>query len=323
MDACGVATSPSVRFAIISFLFITSTAARRAEFRHGGFPKFPSTLEVTGSEAPSHHQQRDSGKVATKMHHSCGRVVTPRIVGGAAASYGANPWQVEIEMYKRDEGFSHHCGGAIISDNHVLTAAHCLQRPGLSRHDYRLKVGDHNLGQQDQDEQMFEIEDWTMHPFFAVGGAYNNDVAVVKVKAQRGKGFQMSRFVSPACLPSPGTSYTPGTKCQVSGWGLTDPDNYYSKSQVLHSTEVILLSDSECKELHGSRGYAPGMICAGHLDGKRDACNGDSGGPLACNINGTYMLLGLVSWGKSCGKPRQPGVYTHIQHYLDWIQSVL
>ncbi|KAK4307182.1 hypothetical protein Pmani_021033 [Petrolisthes manimaculis] len=292
------------------------TTSRRADFRHGGYPKFPLAEPTLASEI-----LRTEDTLTAPGN--CGRVATPRIVGGSTSIYGNHPWQVEIEIYKRGDGFIHHCGGAIISPLHVLTAAHCLKQPALSRHDFRIKVGDHNLRQSDQDEQMFEVENFTTHPDFAVGGHYNNDVAVIKIKAQRGEGFQMSRFVTPACLPTSYTSYTPGTHCQVSGWGLTDADNYFSKPHVLHSTEVLLLSDTKCKELHSLRGYGQGMICAGHLDGGRDSCNGDSGGPLACNIDGTHILMGLVSWGKNCGQPSLPGVYTDIQYYLNWIKSVM
>ncbi|XP_050734379.1 serine protease 33-like [Eriocheir sinensis] len=322
MDILSVVASSanSLFFCLTSLLLLTGAGAgRRADFRHGGFPKFPvlggSALEVskTGGGQKNVHVYKTV---------TCGRVATPRIVGGGAAAYGNHPWQAVIEMYRSGEGFIHHCGGVIISSRYVLTAAHCLQNFGLSRHDYRIKVGDHNLGKPDQDEQMFEIEDLVIHPKFAVGGQYNNDVAVLKVREQRGEGFRMSRFVTPACLPAPDTSYTPGISCQVSGWGFTDPNNDYSKPKVLHSTDVLLVADKECQQLHGTRGYGPGMVCAGHPDGIKDACNADSGGPLACNINGSYTVFGLVSWGKGCGKPGLPGVYTHIQYYVDWINSV-
>ncbi|XP_045582265.2 serine protease 30 isoform X2 [Procambarus clarkii] len=295
-------------------LLMTSTSGRRADFRHGGFPKFPAASVEAASV-------RDD--LPLPETPSCGRTGSPRIVGGAVATYGSNPWQVMIEVYRRGEGFTHHCGGAIISSSHIITAAHCLQVPGLTRHDYRIKVGDHDRNVWDPAEQMFEIDSWVIHPDFGVGGHYNNDIAVVKVLPQQGKGFQMSRFVTPACLPSPSTPYVPGTKCRVAGWGLTDAEDFFSKTDVLHNTEILLLSNTDCQEMLGSRGYGPGMICAGYLDGKKDSCNGDSGGPLACNIDGSYTLMGVVSWGKNCGKARQPGVYSHIQYYLDWIHSVL
>lgn len=146
-----------------------------------------------------------------------------------------------------------------------------------------IQVGDYNLEQNDQDEQMFEIEDFVVHPKFAVGecqknmclcvslskwrqkqhystvyyffqfsnngyyfsgGHYNNDVAVIRIKPQRGNGFQMSRFVSPACLPTSSTKYTPGTLCQVSGWGLTDGEHNFSINNNLNSTGYITHSFS-------------------------------------------------------------------------------
>nr|XP_027212128.1 serine protease 30-like [Penaeus vannamei] len=87
--------------------------------------------------------------------------------------------------------------------------------------------------------------------------------------------------------------------------------------------EVLLIEDGLCRDLYGSQTYTDGMVCAGYMQGKIDACNGDSGGPLACEIDGRYTLLGLVSWGKSCGKAQRPGIYTNVKHYLDWIMTAM
>lgn len=297
--------SPSLGHVLLFFLFVTGTLGRRyliqtRNVRNGGFPKFPI----------------DDFTAAI----SCGLKVSPKIVGGSSTVYGDHPWQVEIEVYKRRKGFGHHCGGAIIGPLHVLTAAHCLE--GYNKNDFQVKAGDHNLERKDEDEQIFEVESWRVHPNFRKGGHYTNDMAVVKLQARRGKGIQMSRFVSPVCLPSASTPYTPGTKCQVSGWGLTDPNNDFSHSNVLQSAEVPLMSNSACKDFHGND-FGPGMVCAGYSAGKIDSCNGDSGGPLACEINGLHTLLGVVSWGIDCAKPKLPGVYSSTQYYRDWILTAV
>lgn len=96
--------------------------------------------------------------------------------------------------------------------------------------------------------------------------------------------------------------------------------------QTQQEVVVLILSQSECR----SSSYSPAMItdnmlCAGYLGvGSKDACSGDSGGPLHVLLDeqpGQYQLAGIVSWGAGCARPDSPGVYTRVNQYLRWIEA--
>uniref|UniRef100_A0A3Q3KUN1 Transmembrane serine protease 7 n=1 Tax=Mastacembelus armatus TaxID=205130 RepID=A0A3Q3KUN1_9TELE len=90
---------------------------------------------------------------------------------------------------------------------------------------------------------------------------------------------------------------------------------------VLQKAEVSILSQTECKKSYGP--VTPRMLCAGVPSGERDACRGDSGGPLSCQApgEGRWFLIGIVSWGSGCGRPNLPGVYTRVNKFTSWING--
>ncbi|XP_012579514.1 PREDICTED: hepatocyte growth factor activator [Condylura cristata] len=130
-----------------------------------------------------------------------------------------------------------------------------------------------------------------------------------------------SQFVQPICLPEPGSSFSPGQKCQIAGWGHQDEsgDSYASS---LREALVPLVADHKCRspEVYGAD-VSANMLCAGYFDCKSDACQGDSGGPLACEKDGVAYLAGIISWGDGCGRLSKPGVYTRVARYVDWIND--
>ncbi|XKL59013.1 hypothetical protein PGB90_000029 [Kerria lacca] len=251
---------------------------------------------------------------------------TSKIIGGISAPYGAYPWQVEIQAMQNVHSWEHHCGGAIIAENIVLTAAHCLQQ--FSKNDLRILVGKHKLKHQDTFQHIYQIERILVHPHFRKEGPHSNDIALLKIKNTTGtiNGIMCNSHVQTICLPEGHIrSKDVGDWCTVSGWG-TQTHGSSKISGVLQAALVPLLDLATCRQMnvYGSAGYQTildSMICAGTLEGGVDACGGDSGGPLACKINGRFVLLGVVSWGDGCARKNRPGVYTRVSYFLPWIEK--
>lgn len=226
-----------------------------------------------------------------------------RILGGIPAANGEFPWQVALLNARYGTLF---CGGSHIGNGWIVTAAHCISDrfgQSLKRSDALVLVGTTNLtsgGKRlplEQDPIFHEQYD----PITKI-----NDIALVKVASSA-----LSASVS---IPSAGTSKTQLT---VSGWGATTEGG--SISTQLLKVGVPVISASECKSSYPS--IDPNLqICAG-IDG-RDSCQGDSGGPMSERDGSKYLLVGVVSYGKGCGRPGYPGVYTRASSYRDWIKQI-
>ncbi|KAG5323247.1 TRY2 protein, partial [Acromyrmex heyeri] len=152
------------------------------------------------------------------------------------------------------------------------------------------------------------VENIRIHPKFNLENLYN-DVAVLKLSTP----FTFTPEVR--SIPLSGSPPKPNTICQVAGWGYTIVEVPIVSSDLMY-VDLPIRSKKECRKLlKNITDLPPGMMCAGYLEGGRDACQGDSGGGMVCN--GT--LTGIVSGGQGCAEPLLPGVYADVFHYLNWI----
>ncbi|XP_068439563.1 hyaluronan-binding protein 2 [Clinocottus analis] len=257
--------------------------------------------------------------VTAVQFSQCGRPLptrSARIFGGKKSLPGAHPWQVSLQTrFKGSTGpFRHMCGGILLESCWVLTAGHCIES-GL---EMQVVLGGVDIEKEEIYDQVIPVEKAIVHENYrATPSAVYNDIALLKLKVgDRPYCAKETRFVKTACLPS--QPFASGTECVVSGWGVTETQKFGTNH--LLDARVLLISQEKCKAPH-VYGAAPddSMFCAGNLRGGVDSCQGDSGGPLVCERDGTYYVVGVVSWGDGCGKKYKPGVYANVGRFVDWI----
>ncbi|XP_012878171.1 PREDICTED: coagulation factor X [Dipodomys ordii] len=229
-----------------------------------------------------------------------------RIVGGRDCEAGECPWQALL-INEENEGF---CGGTILNQFHILTAAHCLHQAKR----FKVRVGDRNTEQEEGNEAVHEVEVIVKHNKF-VKETYDFDIAVLRLKTPIV--FRMN--VAPACLPqkdwAEATLMTQKSGI-VSGFGRTHEKG--RQSTTLKMLEVPYVDRNTCK-LSSSFSITPNMFCAGYDAKLEDACQGDSGGPHVTRFKDTYFVTGIVSWGEGCARKGKYGVYTKVTAFLKWI----
>lgn len=236
---------------------------------------------------------------------------TGRIVGGVEAKPGEFPFQVFLSVTKYGGQFL--CGGALLDESRILTAAHCLDGVA-SPEDIMAVAGEHDIVEEEGPEQERAVVAMTLHENYQGDSKLGADLAVLQVASP----FTLGERVTVAPMPDAGYEPPAGSTCTVLGWGTTAESG--SVSPVLLKATLEVVNRDVCKEIiSNSRPTAvidSSVICAGG-DGVHDTCQGDSGGPLYCD----GVVAGVVSWGLGCAHLGFPGVYTNVAHWLGWINE--
>ncbi|XP_036614969.1 transmembrane protease serine 6 [Trichosurus vulpecula] len=255
----------------------------------------------------------DCNDQSDEQHCDCG-VPAPatRIVGGATSVEGEWPWQASLQVRGR-----HICGGTLVSDQWVVTAAHCFQEDSMASPSvWTVFLGRIHHSARWPGGVSFKVSRLLLHPYYEED-SHDYDVALLKLDHP----VVRSALIMPVCLPAPSHFFQPGLQCWITGWGALQEGG--PSSHTLQKVDVELIQQDLCNEAYRYQ-VTPRMLCAGHRKGKKDACQGDSGGPLVCKeSSGRWFLAGLVSWGLGCGRPNYFGVYTRIPRVMGWIQQTL
>ncbi|XP_056594957.1 suppressor of tumorigenicity 14 protein homolog [Triplophysa dalaica] len=248
----------------------------------------------------------------------CGCGTRPRkrakIVGGTDAQVGSWPWQVSLQM----ERYGHVCGASLVGSRWLISAAHCFQDSDAIKYSdarsWRAYMGMRVMNSVSNAAATRQIRRIVLHSQYDQFTS-DFDIALLELSAP----VFFNELVQPVCVPAPSHSFTSGTSCFVTGWGVLTEEG--ELATLLQEATVNIISHNTCNKMYDDA-VTPRMLCAGNIQGGVDACQGDSGGPLVCLERGRrWFLAGIVSWGEGCARQNRPGVYTRVIKFTDWIHQ--
>uniref|UniRef100_A0A8C6UCK4 Peptidase S1 domain-containing protein n=1 Tax=Neogobius melanostomus TaxID=47308 RepID=A0A8C6UCK4_9GOBI len=218
--------------------------------------------------------------------------------GQPAPEGGAWPWQVSIHR-----GGGHICGGSLINNLWVLSAAHCFQSGSAS--DNTVYIGRQSQENANANEVRRTIVEVINHESYNPS-TNDNDIALLKMAST----VTFTNYIRPVCLAASGSTFHAGTDSWVTGWGSIGSGISLPSPQNLMEVEVPVVGNRKCKcDYAGVFLINDNMICAGLW------------GPMVSKQNSRWIQSGVVSFGRGCARPNNPGVYARVSRYQSWINS--
>ncbi|XP_045114840.1 transmembrane protease serine 9-like [Portunus trituberculatus] len=241
----------------------------------------------------------------------CGLANLARVVGGEDVDPAYKyPWHVGIKyVWNR----KYWCGGSIINDRYILTAAHCVKN--RFRRWLVVGVADHDMTSTDGVTQLVRVQEIIVHPDYNIN-TLDSDIALLKLSQPLD--LTQVEHIRPVCLPADDSNTYAGEDATATGWGILQ--SWGSQPAILQEVTVPILDPSCPGQI--SNYITENMLCAGLEEGGKDTCQGDAGGPLTVqNDCSKYEQVGITSWGFGCADPGRPGVYTRVSRFLNWIYA--
>lgn len=235
------------------------------------------------------------------------------------------PWQVSIQTYNvprftraqlgglPEWNKRHKCGGTIISQRWVLTAAHCLTKLRMQDNfDLRVRVGATDLA--DPNGCFYQVGEKIRHKAWKKK-LKAHDIALLELKPNP-RGNCPDRL-TPVTLHASGQKMPDKEWVQAIGWGKTKEGG--NQSAVLLGADMESMGPIPCREIFNDEHdrVVSTNVCA--IGPQTDTCQGDSGGPLFWTDGRRRIQVGIVSWGRGCARPNTPGIYTDVAYYIPWI----
>uniref|UniRef100_A0A0A9Z897 Transmembrane protease serine 11B n=1 Tax=Lygus hesperus TaxID=30085 RepID=A0A0A9Z897_LYGHE len=264
------------------------------------------------------------------LHITCGQTTgrcgigggTSKIVGGHTVAVDQYPWFVALVQsgeFSRAQAGSNSpltvfCGATLITARHAVSAAHCFATFRAQGGNWKKRlVGVFGLSNRCTPtwKASSTFSNVIIHPQYN-GNTVKNDISLIHLAKD------MSSF-TPVCFPPAGTTRHSG-EVTIIGYGTTKENTNKSPCSMMEAT-VMEYTRKDCLATNVASQIRnlPGVVCAGLKNGSADSCQGDSGGPLMYQTRGVYVFEGIVSFGNGCARRNNPGVYTMVSYYRNWV----